>query len=62
VTVDRYPNQLIVKVPYSNYGRGLIMDLKSNPFNTQIPTKTTLTAEGFYVTIDIPNKYGEVPS
>ena len=28
MTVDRKPNQLIVEVPFSTYGRGLVLDLK----------------------------------
>jgi len=28
MTVDRKPNQLIIEVPFSTYGRGLVLDLK----------------------------------
>lgn len=58
MTVNRQPNQLIVNVPYATYGRGLILDLKQNPLNSNIPTKTVLTDDGFQIQIDIPNKYG----
>ncbi len=60
MTVERKPNQLIVEVPFSQYGRGLILDLKKNPLNSTIPSKTVLTENGFKVEINIPNKYGVV--
>ena len=58
MTVDRKPNQLIIEVPFSLYGRGLVLDLKQNPINSNIPTRTVLTENGFKIFIDIPNKYG----
>ena len=58
MTVERNPNQLVVNVPYSTYGRGLVLDLKKNPLNSTIPTRTVLTDSGFQIIIDIPNKYG----
>jgi hypothetical protein len=47
MTIDRQPNKLIVNVPFSTYGRGLIFDLKQNPLNSIVPTKTVLTLDGF---------------
>jgi hypothetical protein len=57
--VTRNPNQLVVNVPYATYGRGLILDLKKNPINSTIPTRTVLTDDGFQIIIDIPNKNRE---
>jgi hypothetical protein len=56
MTVDRKHNKLIVNVPYSTYGESLILDLKENPLQSSIVSKTVLTNDGFQISIDIPNK------
>lgn len=49
IAVDRLLNKLIVNVPYAAYGSGLIFNLKENPINSSIPTRTTLTDDGFQI-------------
>ena len=55
MTVDRLHNKLVINVPYAAYGTGLVLDLKENPINSNVPTRTTMTDDGFQILIDIPN-------
>ena len=49
MTVDRRHNKLILNVPFSKYGEGLVLDLKENPLQSSIETKTLLTNNGFQI-------------